>query len=318
MSILTVSLNPALDLSTDVDSVVSGPKLRCGAPRFDPGGGGVNVSRAIAKLGGQSLPLLAVGGLTGQMLSGLLESEGLACARFEIDGMTRQSVSVLERSSGKQFRFVLPGPEWTPADGRRLLSTLQDLLRSASPPIRCVVASGSLPPGLPDEFYHEVKEIAERAEAQFVLDTSGRALTAALRDDTAPPHIWVMDQGEAEQAVGHRIADLDALEAVAVQLQERRLADILILSYADGGAIAVSATERHRLVPPKVEILSKVGAGDSFVAGLTLKLSGAAALREAVAFAVAAAASAVTTPATQLCDGPQTERYFAMIMNGQT
>jgi 6-phosphofructokinase 2 len=213
----------------------------------------------------------------------------------------------------------MPGPEWSGKERRELISELSAAVMegSAGQPVSYLVASGSLPPGVPDEFYHEIKEMAHDAGARFVLDTSGRALTAALRDDTAAPHIWVMDHGEAELAIGREIDGLDALEEAADQLARRRLAEILIVSYSEGGAIIISDSERHRILPPEVEVLSKVGAGDSFVAGLTLKLSRGAPLREAAAYAVAAAASAVTTPATQLCDGPQTEQLFQTIMAGQ-
>jgi 6-phosphofructokinase 2 len=316
VSIMTLSLNPALDLSTDVDAVEAGPKLRCSQPRFDPGGGGVNVSRAIAKLGGRSIPFAAVGGPAGEELKRLVAAEGIEGHWFTIDGVTRQSISVFERATGEQYRFVMPGPELSGAEQQALLADLNRLLTGGQ--IGYLVASGSLPSGVPDDFYHAIKELSHRAGARFVLDTSGRALAAALRDDTAAPDIWIMDHGETEQAIGAKIDSLDALDVVASELSGRALAEILVVSYAEGGAFVISATERHRILPPKVEVASKVGAGDSFCAGLTLKLSMGASLREAAAYAVAAAASAVTTPATQLCDGPQTEAFFRMIMAGET
>jgi 6-phosphofructokinase 2 len=316
-AILTVTLNPALDLSTDVETVRSGTKLRCGPERFDAGGGGVNVSRAIAKLGGDSLPFIAIGGATGQMLKDLVGAERLNAAWFEIDGITRQSVMVYERSSGEQYRFVLPGPEWRPIQTEAALAALGRTLRGADKPIGYIVASGSLPPGVPPDFYHKINALMTDAGARLVLDTSGQALEAAVRGAIPPPYIWVMDQSEAEQAAGRAIADMDALEAVAQELHGRDLAQILVLSFSEGGAVALSGGETLRITPPKVKVRSKVGAGDSFVAGLTLKLARGAPLAEACAYAVAAAASAVTTPATELCDGPQTERYFDMIVNGK-
>ncbi len=152
MVILTVTLNPALDLSTDVEKVESGQKLRCGPARLDPGGGGVNVTRAISKLGGQSLPFVVVGGVTGQMFRTLLENEAIEAAWFDIDAETRQSIMVYERATGEQYRFVLPGPEWGAATAQAMLDKLELVLRSATEPIQYVVASGSLPPGLPRRF----------------------------------------------------------------------------------------------------------------------------------------------------------------------
>ncbi len=317
MSILTVTLNPALDLTTDVDRVESGYKLRCGPARFDPGGGGVNVSRAIAKLGGNSTPFVAIGGATGEMLRSLLDAEGIPAHWVEIDGLTRQSVVVNERATGLQFRFTLPGPEWSAADSERVLEALRRIFVSGAEPAAYVVASGSLPPGLPDDFYHRIGTLARQAGARFVLDTSGRELDAAAHESEHPPYVWIMDQGEAEYVAGGSLADLDALERLGYELKARKLAEVLILTFAEGGAITLSDAETFWTIPPKVQVMSKVGAGDSFVGGLVLKLAGGASLREACAYGVAAAASAVTTPATELCNSVQTERYFSMIMNQQ-
>jgi 6-phosphofructokinase 2 len=309
-------VNPALDLSTEVDKVESGYKLRCGPARYDPGGGGVNVSRAIAKLGGTSLPFVAIGGVTGQMLKSLLEGEGLDAVWFDLDGLTRQSLVVNEQSSGEQFRFVLPGPDWSEPQTGHMLTALEKAISDAPGRIDYIVASGSLPPGVPGDYYQQIGAIAERAGARLVLDTSGRAIDAAARGQY-PPHIWIMDQGEAEFLAEHPIEDMDALENFARELHGRGLAGIIILSFAEGGAVAVSGSECVRIMPPKVDVVSKVGAGDSFVAGLVFKLAAGASLHDACVYAVAAAASAVTTPATELLDGAQTERYVATMMNEQ-
>ena len=317
MTILTITLNPALDLTTDTEKVESGYKLRCGPARLDPGGGGVNVSRAIAKLGGQSTPFIAIGGPTGDMLKSLLESEGIDARWFAADGQTRQSVVVNERSSGQQFRFVLPGPDWNAGQAERVLEAMEAELASRRERVGHVVASGSLPPGLPDDFYNRIGELADRTGARFVLDTSGRMLDVAAGGGQHPPYAWIMDQREAEYLAGRSLPDLDALERFGGELKARKLAQILILTFGEGGAVVLSEGETLRATPPKVEVQSKVGAGDSFVGGLVLKLASGASLREACFYAVAAAASAVTSPATALCDAVQTERYFSMILRQQ-
>lgn len=314
MTILTVTLNPALDLTTDTGKVESGYKLRCGPARLDPGGGGVNVSRAIAKLGGRSTPFIAIGGPTGDMLKSLLAAQGIDAEWFAVDGLTRQSVVVNEQSSRQQFRFVLPGPDWSAPQAARAMGALETALASPRGRIRYVVASGSLPPGLPDDFYNRIGELADSTDARFVLDTSGRMLDVAASGGQHPPYAWIMDQREAEYLAGGPLVDLDALERFGLELKARKLAQILILTFGEGGAVALSETETLRVIPPKVEVVSKVGAGDSFVGGLVLKLARGASLREACSYAVAAAASSVTSPATALCDAAQTERYFSMIL----
>src|SRR5687768_862001 len=108
--ILTLTMNPALDASSSVENVFSEHKLRCGPVRYDPGGGGINVARAIKKLGGDALALHCSGGATGAMLRTLLKAEGVAEQALEIDGWTRESLTVLESATGQQYRFVMPGP----------------------------------------------------------------------------------------------------------------------------------------------------------------------------------------------------------------
>jgi 6-phosphofructokinase 2 len=317
MSILTLTLNPALDLSTEVDLVEPGRKLRCGPGQYDPGGGGINVSRAIAKLGGQSRALAAAGGMTGEMLKSLLEREGVAAEWFELQEATRLSFVANEQASRKQFRFVLPGPAWTGQDASAFLTLLERMLADADPAIRHLVVSGSVPPGVPDDYHQQIAAVASQFGVRIALDTSGHALQEAAQYERYPPHIWVMDNNEAVQLAGSPLPDLDALEAFATRLRSQSGANIIVLSLPEGGAVAVSDEKPVRVMPPKVEVVSKVGAGDSFMAGLTMQYSSGKSLFEACAFAVAAAASAVTTPATDLCNGAQTRSFYKMILDRQ-
>lgn len=311
MTILTVTLNPAIDMTTSVGKLVSGPKMRCGTPRFDPGGGGVNVSRAIAKLGGRSTPFVSVGGATGEMFKSLLDQEDVKALWHFISGMTRQSIAVDELETGEQYRFVLPGPQWSTDDCTAALSLLEKGARE----IRAsyIVASGSLPPGPPDDFYHRMSSIAEELGLKFVLDTSGRALDAAAKGGTHRPYLWVMDNGEASHLAGRELDSMADLQGFARELRSCDLVSIVVLTHRHGGAVALSEDEAWRFQAPKVEVGSKVGAGDSFVGGLVYRLAAGWSLADACAYAVAAATSAVTTPATELCNGEQTEKYYDLV-----
>lgn len=148
LDILTVTLNPTIDLSTSVPHVVAGPKLRCTMPDVDPGGGGTNVSRAIKILGGNSRALVAVGGPTGDRLLTLLNTQGIGTVALRGPGETRQSLAVTDRGTGEQFRFVLPGPEWHPTDVAHALAAIAAAARDGG----LVVLSGSQPPGVPEDF----------------------------------------------------------------------------------------------------------------------------------------------------------------------
>jgi 6-phosphofructokinase 2 len=149
MKIATLTMNPAIDKSSAVDQVVAEWKLRCEPPTYEPGGGGLNVSRAIRKLGGDSLALYAAGGFSGQVLSDLLDQEGLNHQAMAIAGLTRENFTVLEKSTGQQYRFGMPGPTVQEAEWRRCLEEICGLL----PQVEYLVASGRLPPGVPANFY---------------------------------------------------------------------------------------------------------------------------------------------------------------------
>lgn len=309
MTILTVTLNPAIDLATSTAKLAPNVKLRCADPGRGAGGGGINVSRAIAKLGGRSTPFAAVGGATGQMFRAMLEAEGHVAIWFDAPGLTRQSLTVDELASNNQFRFVFPGPAWDAAACEQALTALGEASGSA----RYVVGSGSLPPGVPDDFYDRLGERAEAAGARFVLDTSGGALREARQGTGHLPYLWIMDNAEASEIAGRPLPSMADLERFALELREKRLAEVTIVTYADGGAVAVTQDAVFKGRPPKVEVVSKVGAGDSFVAGLVFRLAEGWPVADACAYAMAAAASAVTRPPGELCDREQTDRYFAMI-----
>jgi 6-phosphofructokinase 2 len=173
--ILTITLSPALDKSTHVSRVLPEKKLRCEAPRYEPGGGGINVSRAVRKLGGQSTAWLLSGGPAGERLCELLEEEGVEYWAGETRSWTRENLMVMEDSTGDQFRFGMPGPALEEQEWRQILEKLEALQELPE----YVVASGSLPQGVPDDFYYQLAVIAHKRGFKLVVDTSGDALIKA-------------------------------------------------------------------------------------------------------------------------------------------
>ncbi|MDX1380694.1 MAG: PfkB family carbohydrate kinase, partial [Xanthomonadales bacterium] len=177
-AVLTVTPNPAVDIRMAVDAFRPGQKLSCDAPVYRPGGGGINVSRAIREFGGDSTAFVVTCGETGAFLAGLLDDAGIDARCFSGDGRTRQSVHVCERDSGDDFQFVPPGPEQSSGTLERLWEALRETLEQGA--FDWVVGSGSLPPGLPDHFWRDLAGYCKEHGARFVLDTSGPALDAAL------------------------------------------------------------------------------------------------------------------------------------------
>ena len=310
-AILTITLNPSVDIATSVEHVEAGPKLRCSDPLIDPGGGGVNVSRAIAILGGTSTALAAVGGTTGDQLTNLLVAEGVALRPMPAPGATRQSIAVTETATGAQFRFVLPGPLWSTRDEQDALDRIgAELARDM-----LVVLSGSQPPGLSDAFPTRAAALAAERGARMVLDTSGAALSHFAAHATAggPGLVEVlrMDHLEAEALAGRVLPERADSADFAQSLVRQGLAQVVILARGGDGSTLATATERLHAPAADVPIRSKVGAGDSFVGAFTLALARGADLGVALSHGSAAASAAVMSDGTRLCTRADAERLLA-------
>ena len=303
-SILTLTLNPALDVTTTTEMLTPRRKLRCTAPVYDAGGGGVNVSRAIRALGGESTAFIALGGSTGRQYLDVLARSGIACETFELDGETRFSLTVMEHATDEHYRFVLPGPVQDPNTADRLIARVQSAVEAGH---RWIIASGSLPPGLPIDTYARVARQTRAAGGKFIIDSAGPALGAVLDER---PHVVRLNHFEAQEFVGGDDAAA-AAETMLDRLLARDAADVVIVTVGDDGALVATATERFTVLPPRVEVVSTVGAGDSFVGAMTLGFARGWPLEETVRFAVAAASAAVMTPATELCRPDDTRRLMA-------
>jgi 6-phosphofructokinase 2 len=317
--ILTLTLNPALDLATSADRVRPGPKLRCDAPQVHPGGGGVNVSRAIRILGGDSTALVALGGATGTQLAEALLAEGIRPERLEAPGETRISLAVTDRAAGGQYRFVLPGPRWDTAALEAALARVAALAGAGA----LVVLSGSLPPGLPDDVAARLSRRLAPKGAGLLADTSGAALAALAR---APAHLaWLrLDAAEAAelardlaqpaspQPATPPLPGIAETAAFARDLVARGVALNVVLACGAQGNVLANAAGAWVASPPPQQVASAIGAGDSFVAGLVLALSRGAAPERALAAGSAAAAAAVITRGTELCRREDYQRILPL------
>lgn len=305
LPVLTITLNPALDVTTTIDQLKPLQKLRCAPPRLDPGGGGVNVSRALKELGGESRAFLAIGGGIGTELRGLLDRTGIACDYWPLSGETRFSFTVMEDSTAQHYRFVLPGPEVSSAEADAILLHLEQSIRDCH---GYVVVSGSLPLGMPVDFYARITRRTRELGAKLIIDAHGEPLRLAAAER---PYIIRLNHLEAQELVG---GDADvAAHQLARQLIDRQLAEAAIVTLGERGAIVATAGGEIEIRPPHVAVRSSVGAGDSFVAALTFGLANGWALDEAARYGVAAAAAAVTTEATELCKRDTVNAFFAQI-----
>lgn len=308
-TIATLTVNPTIDVNTRVEQVIPERKLRCEHPRREPGGGGVNVSRAIHRLGGASTLLYAAGGPPGDMLEHLLAGEGLTQQRISVDGWTRENLIVDERRSGQQFRFGMPGAEMREAEWQRCLGALAGL----DPAPDFVVASGSLPAGVPDDFYGRVGLAAREMGSLLVVDTSGQALRHAAR---AGAFLLKPNLDELEDLAGERLPDEPAQERAARRLIGAGSCSIIVLSLGRAGAVVITEEGTEHIRTPTVPIRSKVGAGDSMVGGMVLGLARGMDRMDAMRFGVAAGAAAVMTEGTELCRREDAERLYREMKGG--
>ena len=291
---ITLTPNPAVDLSTSVDRVAPTLKLRCAAPRRDPGGGGINVARVIRRFGGDVEAILPAGGGTGQLLRRLIDDEGLNSRIIKTEVETREDFYVSERLTGSQFRFVLPGQPLREGEWRQCLAALA----ATTPSPKFVIGSGSLPPGVPDDFYAQAAAIARNLDAKFLLDTSGLPLGAAIAHGL---YLIKPNLREMSELVGAELTTPNDWLVKARAVIDSGKVEIVALSLGHLGALVVARDQALRAHALPIRPVSAVGAGDSFLGALAFSLGGGATLMEAFRLAVAAGAAALTNEGTELC-----------------
>jgi len=297
-NILTITMNPALDVSTAVEDVHHTSKLRCEPMQRRAGGGGVNVARELHRLGAQALAFYTAGHATGRMMFSLLQQEGVDCHPYAISGFPRESFTVLERNSGHEYRFVLPGPEISEQEWEGALIEIGQLCQPQS----LVVASGSLPPGVPVDFFARVSRVVQAASGSLVVDTSGEPLRAALEHGLfmVKPSLH-----ELRDLVGKPLTRMHEVREAARTLVDAGNAQLVVVSMGEMGAMLVSAQGAWYAPPLQVVVHSAVGAGDSFVAGMVWALSQKEDPVQAFAKGVACATATLQSTGSGLGDAAQ-------------
>lgn len=305
MRIVTLTLNPALDVATTVDTVAPTHKLRCAPPRFDPGGGGINVARVARRLGADVVAVAPLGGANGDEVERFMAGEAVPMRRVVVEQPTRQSFSVFEESTGDQYRFVVPGSPLSDGDMGRCIDAVIDEARNAG----CVVISGSLPAGASPNFMSVV--VAGVAPTPVVIDVSGDALAEAL---SSGAHVVKPSASELSAVVGKELAtERDVLDNAGLVLNDSN-AHALVVSIGPGGAFLLERGQPPvRLRAPTVRVASAVGAGDSMVAGISVGVSRGSDLVGATRLGIAAGTATVLTDGTGLCRAEDVDRLLSMV-----
>ena len=303
-NILTITFNPCIDKSTSVPALAPEKKLRCASPVFEPGGGGINVARALKKLGKDATAVYPSGGYSGKFLNTLLTEENISAIVVETKRHTRENLIVLDNATNLQYRFGMPGPELNESEWRECMDVIE---QNES---EFIIASGSLPPGVPEDIFAQISMAAKKKNKKLVLDTSGRALDLALKEGVylAKPNI-----GELSKLAGKEELDAIEIEPVARELILKGACEIMVVSMGVAGAMLVAKDEVYKIAAPVVKRKSTVGAGDSMVAGIVLKIAEGKNLKEALQYGIACGTAATMNAGTQLCSKDDVDKLFAAI-----
>ncbi|MES2896861.1 MAG: 1-phosphofructokinase family hexose kinase [Pseudomonadota bacterium] len=304
--VVTLTPNPAVDISTSVVRVEPVRKLRCSGESRDPGGGGINVARVASRLGARAVAIYPAGGFTGQRLESLVQGEGVESVVVPVQGETREDLTVLDETTHEEYRFVLPGPHLRDVEWMTCLKVLATM--ELKPDFIC--ASGSLPPGAPEDFYARVAEIAEIRGVRFALDTSGPALKAALRDRV---HLIKPNLAELRELVAGALDEDRSLIGACRALIAQGRTEVVALTLGAQGALLVVADAAWRARPLLIRPLSTVGAGDSFLGAMVWALASKLSLEEAFRYGAAAGAAALLAPGTDLCGVANVRRFLPQI-----
>jgi len=289
--IITLTLNPSLDKSTHFTGLIAEQKIRCERPRYDAGGGGINVSKAIAKLGGNSLCIHTSGGSAGIMLEEIILKDGIENKVIPTQNWTRENFIAFENTTKAQYRFGFPGNELLEDEKEKVIETIKEINT------KYLVLSGSLNEGLPTDFYQTIAEIAKAMGIKVIVDTSGEPLRKVLEKGV---YLIKPNIGELAKLIGVERLELSEAEKAAKTLIENGAAEIVVVSLGTQGAILVSKEQIEFVKAPKVTKKSTVGAGDSMVGGMVWALSQNKTLKEVIQWGVSCGTAATMNEGTQL------------------
>lgn len=289
--IVTLTINPAVDKNTKFEGLVAEHKIRCEQPVYDAGGGGINVSKAIYRLGGESTAFFPAGGPIGDLLKSLVKKEGVVFETIESKAWTRENFIAVDTTTNAQYRFGMPSPELTLEEFEEIL----EKVKNQNPEI--LVISGSLPENLSPIIFKRISEVLGEKKPKIVVDTSGDALKFALENGA---FLIKPNHKELAKLLGLEKIEPTQVESAAKTLIEKYNCEIVVVSMGSEGAKLFDKDKTYFVSAPKVEKKSTVGAGDSMVGGMVWALSQNLPLEDVLKWGVACGSAATMNEGTQL------------------
>jgi 6-phosphofructokinase 2 len=305
-AIVTITFSPCIDRSISVEKLLPEIKLQCSSPKLEPGGGGINVARAINKLGGNATAIYPSGGYTGKFLNKLLVDENVPSIIIETENETRENTILSETSTSRQFRFGVPGTLLKMTEWTQLLKQIEAIDDAAF-----IVASGSLAPGVPDDILARISAIAKSKKIKLAVDSSGAALKHVVGKDV---FLLKPNLRELSALIGVPFLQAGEIIPAAKKVIRKGGCEIMVVSMGSDGAIVVTSKIAKVIIPPPVKVKSTVGAGDSMVAGIVLALSREEDIEAAAQYGVACGSAATMNPGTELCHKQDADMLFKQIL----
>ncbi len=303
--IYTLTLNPSLDRTIYVERLARDDKNIILHDEYYAGGKGIDVSRVIKALGGQTAITGLSGGYDGAYLEGILINEGLTIDFVRIAGDTRTNIIIHCVSTKEQFSINAPGPVISPAE----LGILYDRLKCLSPKPSFFVASGSIPRGLSSDVYNQLGSPLSSAGVKVVVDTDGDALKSAI---SIPPFMVKPNIHELERLTGHRLSGIDDIAREAKRLTKTGI-KYVVVSMGKEGLIVAGKDELFRVIPPEVRVVTTTGAGDATVAGIVFSLDKGKGIKEAARFGAACGTATTISPGTATMRREDMERILGEV-----
>jgi 6-phosphofructokinase 2 len=303
--IITITFNPAIDKSTETDKIIPEKKLRCVHPKYEAGGGGINVSKALQHLGSESMAMYFAGGFNGNFFEQLLSNENVESIIVPVKTHIRTNIIIVEQSTGFQYRFGMEGQTIEENEWKLLLLQLQQQANADF-----IVSSGSLPHGVPTNIFNEVAKISKEKKAKLVVDTSGDALKEVLREGV---FLIKPNLNELSNFYGKEMLEEQEVITAAKSIIDKGGCEVVVVSLGKEGAILVTKEECHKIVPPQITVKSTVGAGDSMVAGIVLAITKKMSWKDVLRYGVACGTSATMHAGTSLCRAEDVTEIFGQL-----
>ena len=307
MNIVTLTMCAVLEKSTTAKFIAPGKKILCRQPAFKPGGGGINVSRAMKRLGVDSTACFMADESNAQLMMDFFDAESIKYILLSSDKPPVERLVIKDETTKQQYIFDIPLEKIGKEFSEKALKLIGNVLSEAD----YIVVSGGLPPGVPSDFYAHVASVANKQNVKMILDTSGKPLLKAFEQKL---YMIKTNLNEIASAVGKKILTGMELENVVIKLLKEKKCEIIVVSMSSKGAMmAVEGDDIEYIVPPVVDEVSPAGAGDSMTAGIMAGFSKGWSPPQAVRYGVAAGTAATMKPGSELCNKEDTDKIFAWL-----